>query len=341
MGMSHSTGRLLRALKRGALIVLSVVLLCSVVIRVQQHVFRNRAERLLDDIRALQLRTTTFDQARLVFRQWTRWGAHRELTGPWDGGFVTDKWFGISITAPPQPHTDYTSYQLQAQSYSIPRLPHWRTYYWSRRRFHPEYVIGGPNGCTGCLRIEAMFTQYASPADVARLMDINLSCLTRWNPCRTKADIMPAAMSQNEYDEKRNRENPHFVCDPQVIETVSRETDNAVIADVVTDRKDVYTARGAEKVFRVRLVERLKRAIFWKRGDQREVGVFPDECYFMESAGDLLNFRSGDRIILLFGNQRDELRRPISWVEVCGALPLNESNLTSVRQGIVKDNRLQ
>ncbi|HEY2460953.1 MAG TPA: hypothetical protein VGI16_09100 [Candidatus Acidoferrum sp.] len=61
---------------------------------------------------------------------------------------------------------------------------------------HPTYRIGRPGGCTICVKGWTEFTPYADPADVKRLMQLNLSCLTQWRPCTTQAEIMPAAWSQ-------------------------------------------------------------------------------------------------------------------------------------------------
>jgi len=44
------------------------------------------------------------------------------------------------------------------------------------------------------LKISFRFTPHADPADGQRLMQYDLSCLTRWiSPCQTKSDIMPTA----------------------------------------------------------------------------------------------------------------------------------------------------
>ncbi len=61
---------------------------------------------------------------------------------------------------------------------------------------HPDYEIGQPGGCEVCVMGWVKFTPYAPPEDIHRLMQLNLSCLTRWRPCTTQSDIMPAAWSQ-------------------------------------------------------------------------------------------------------------------------------------------------
>lgn len=61
---------------------------------------------------------------------------------------------------------------------------------------HPDYEIGKPGGCEVCVMGWVKFTPYAAPEDIDRLMQLNLTCLTRWHPCKTQSDIMPAVWSQ-------------------------------------------------------------------------------------------------------------------------------------------------
>ena len=60
---------------------------------------------------------------------------------------------------------------------------------------HPNYVIRRQSGCCddfGYVR----FTPQADPNDVHRLMQFDLSCLTRIRPCVDQSEIMPAAWKQ-------------------------------------------------------------------------------------------------------------------------------------------------
>jgi len=66
--------RLLRWLKYGAVSLLLAILCAVIAIHVQERILRDRAERLLVDIRSLELRKASFTQAQAVFRRWSRWG---------------------------------------------------------------------------------------------------------------------------------------------------------------------------------------------------------------------------------------------------------------------------
>ncbi len=61
---------------------------------------------------------------------------------------------------------------------------------------HPSYVIGRPGGCEVCILGYLYITPEADQADIRRLTQINLSCLTRIRPCVDELDIMPAAWKQ-------------------------------------------------------------------------------------------------------------------------------------------------
>lgn len=66
---------------------------------------------------------------------------------------------------------------------------------------HPTYVFDGPDGGTGwfggLIAASVVFSPDANPADINRLMQFNLYCLTRWYPCYSKSDIMPTAWKQH------------------------------------------------------------------------------------------------------------------------------------------------
>jgi hypothetical protein len=61
---------------------------------------------------------------------------------------------------------------------------------------HPEYQIGGPTACTSCREGWVKFTPFADPQDVLRLTDLNLACITGWRHCTEQADILPTAWKE-------------------------------------------------------------------------------------------------------------------------------------------------
>lgn len=110
-------------------------------------------------------------------------------------GIVWDKGFAISIET--YTHNDPAVlggwdgyYTLIAETESVSRFAD------GVSPLHPDYAIGRPGGCEICVMGWVEFTPYADPADIRRLLQLDLSCLTRWRPCRTQSDIMPVAWGE-------------------------------------------------------------------------------------------------------------------------------------------------
>ena len=64
---------------------------------------------------------------------------------------------------------------------------------------HPDYKEGRPGGCETCMSAEVTFTPYLPQAELRRLTSYDLSCLTRFNPCLTLPDVLPAARTWHLY----------------------------------------------------------------------------------------------------------------------------------------------
>lgn len=112
-------------------------------------------------------------------------------------GLVGGKFINVAVEVYPQ-ETDLFGpfgYGLIGRASTMQTSETWPT----GTSRHPEYYIGQPSGCEICVSVFTVFTPRADPADIQRLMQFDLSCLTRWlSPCRTQGDIMPAAWKQAE-----------------------------------------------------------------------------------------------------------------------------------------------
>jgi hypothetical protein len=211
-----------------------------VAIRLQQYVLRARSERLLGQVRALDLGGATFADSQRVFQQWPSardqgpcvpmqcdfeigisdlsaahqrfWPNHPQLWHAYvslggrpslvtarvsvHDGVVWSKFFRVVVAVSPHemhPFNPY-GYELIGEARTV-QAPNAQS--WSTETSHSQYHIGQPGGCEICVMVYTEFTPYAKPTDIQRLMQFDLSCLTRWrSPCRTQADIMPAAWKQ-------------------------------------------------------------------------------------------------------------------------------------------------
>jgi hypothetical protein len=246
-------------------------------------------------------------------------------------GFVWGKGFSLFLEIPPEGGRNAAfagnGYTLIGASESVSRFVPAGSQ--PQLVMHPQYTITTPGGCTGCVAVFVKFTPFADPPDVARLMDVNLSCLTSRKPCRGKDDIMPAAWRQytaetNDHEPERN--DPARCTYP--LTWRARDTDNAVVINVVSNR----TEKGADPflVSVVRLVKRLKGASFWEIGTTREVRVFPGTTDLVTA-----NLPPGGRFIMLFQHtHRAGLTGPDVWLDRCGTVALTDPNLDAVRRGV-------
>ena len=223
-------------------------------------------------------------------------------------------------------------YALMADTYSVPRFDYYRAH-WAdpQLMLHPDYRIGRPSGCTVCVLGWAHFTPYADPADVHRLMQLDLSCLTRWHPCLTQSDIMPAAWKQYLAENARLdglRSQP--ACSPSTIEMLGRDSNNIATGEILGYRESVDNHGYHHGTASVRALERLKGAAGWKPGETREVSVWS-----APGRGNA-QLQAGSRLIF-FGGRDHSSEMLIDPGGACPIVSMNETNLRLVRRGIDQD----
>src|ERR1700730_4995862 len=98
-----------------------------------------------------------------------------------------------------------------------------------------------------------------------RLMRVNTSCLTRWHPCVTENDIMPAAWSQYVAEGSRvSGSSDGSSCPSVIYKIVGRDSVHIAVAEILE-----YHEGGAK----VRILDDLKGLANWKVGEIREVPV--------------------------------------------------------------------
>lgn len=194
-------------------------------------------------------------------------------------------------------------------------------------------MIGRPGGCEICVEGWAKFTPYTAPADIRRLLQFDLSCLTRWHPCLTQSDIMPAAWAQYEAEQPKVDElRDQLACSPSIIEMLGRDSANMATGEILAFHESVGE-RGFHHVgTRIRVLERLKGAADWKVGETREVSDLSG------IGGDSTRLRPGTQLIFFSGwgpLSISEMRIDPGYA--CPILLANETNLNLVRSGIAHD----
>jgi hypothetical protein len=219
-----------------------------------------------------------------------------------------------------------SGFVLVATVNGVPRMDYFgEPWVSSQLLLHPDYEIGRPGGCEGCVSGWVKFTPYADPLDVQRLMQLNLSCLTRWNPCTSQSDIMPSAWSQYVAENSQTDSRPS--CLSAIVKLFGRDSANAATAEVVRYREDLHSDT---MIAAVRVIERLKGMRDWKAGDTHTVSLEHGRYCVAE------NVRVGSKLILYGGLDRSAEANS-SAGQFWPVMPLTDNNLNLFRLGISRD----
>ncbi len=342
----------------------AIVLILAVAIRVDQYLLRRKAERLLADLKSLEMRKSTYQDAQLVIDRWKDsihqeglcqpsrcdvqislydfymrhfrfFGDHQRLERVFrvlggrpamiDGSIRVRKDFvwGKGIFAMVRSPSARYDGSINLGGGAGSGYP----YYVSP--LHPEYIVHPVEKPLGVVNLgaSAVFTPYADPADVKRLMDINFSCLTKWHPCETGADIMPIAWNEAaaEKEKRATRNSAAQTCSPDVLRVLGRESRRAVIGEVT--RFESYPGSNdysSYSVVKILLKDDLKSSNLSFLSALQEYS-FSDSLPVKE--------KLGDRYILFFIYKEPYLDED----HACALLPAMKENIEAVRRGIAED----
>jgi hypothetical protein len=300
---------------------LLATLLLAGAIRLDQYVLRWRAERLQADIKSLELRKSTYADARRLEDHWFDNTKEKVCRPSWcDLGITLNNTSAqhlqfflnhpaiLSIYHALRGRVAWASAFMQVRDnvlwgkgigLSIETLEtesdgrHVQYQLegsigtedrltWISAR-HPDYVVGRPTGCMGCKDGWVEFTPFADPQDVLRLTDLNFRCLTRWQPCTEQADILPTAWKEA----KAERTDDWWVqpCTPAMIRVFSRQTHHVDLVKVIKlDPK--------EQPLPSMTVRRLSRVPFELEN------WWPEFSLFMDPSS---NIHVGDKLLLFEG----------------------------------------
>jgi len=248
-------------------------------------------------------------------------------------GIVWGKDFGVGIGVPPSwfSRSDF-GFTLLGGAKSVSRFS--PVGQMPQLSLHRDYTIRRPGGCTGCKAVYVDFTPYASASDIQRLMNFNLSCMTRWKPCLEWEDIMPVAWQQHMAEQSQLDAAWDNVKCNYPLDLLGRESENAVIADVTSNHTE--GSPGNElRVVKFRLVRKLKGAQFWEASEEAKTTWFKstEDATFPNPRIDSI---VGSRLILFFEHDA-YIRNQDFELERCGLIPFKESDLAEVERGIAED----
>jgi len=362
------TRNLLRALAWLIASLCVTVLIPAGAIRADQYLLRRKAEHLLADVKSLEMRRSSYHDARQVI---DRWKDRIHQSGPCQPnrcdveiavGDFSYYHFGFFVHHPRlmqvwrvlggRPATVDGFIRVRNgvvwgkgiraifASYSagygedvdlVGRMGSGSPGFVSP--LHPEYDVGVHRSGAGAY---ADFTPYADPAEVNRLMDIDFSCLTRWHFCQTVVEIAPAAWHQAtaENEERMARNRGELSCSPAVVRVLARESRRAVIGEV--SRVWLYprfldhpNAESQDDSSFAMVKILLKDEL--KQCNLNSLAALQDYT-FRESLP--VKEKVGDRFILFF-RYNEKLYSDI--YSACGLLPATKENLEAVRRGAAED----
>lgn len=238
-------------------------------------------------------------------------------------GIVWSKGFWVTIETYARGFNgERSEYALAAEVYSVPRLG-----LSGNSVFHKDYEIGRPGGCEICVMGWVKFTPYAAAADIRQLTQIDLTCLTRWHPCETQADIMPAAWKQ--YLREWPQQGP-VACSPSIIEHVGRDSAYVAVGEVVQYNEEAKKdpVLGDTGNVRLRVLQILKGPAPYAAGEIRDVFVYVD-------VPKKRKFRRGSRLVFWGRYPKDNASIDLHYP--CAPILANEANLRLIRSGIDQD----
>jgi hypothetical protein len=221
----------------------------------------------------------------------------------------------------------------------------WRTkdFNWWMGPNHPDYAVMSPFG-RGFKVVCVRFTPFADPQTVRALMDFNLDCMTRRNPCRNQSDLMPAVWKQavaekHNFEVRTQANTTLFDRGHASPEFLGRDRENVVLAEVVSTQR-VPEAENEHR-FRIlfRLKQRLKRGQFWNVGEIKEAAL-PSLMNAPCDRTEASLISKGRVLILTLDSRPFTYRTRVDEyidLDQSGVIPLTEDNLKAVRRGISQD----
>lgn len=383
--------RLLGFVKRASLLIALTALIfvagLSVYLRIEQYKFRRQAERLLSDLRELELKKASAAQVKVVLTKWgfQEWGQapgkpctedeciyRFDLVPKARGNNLADpflsaieahplEWLGLRLTVV-HAWVQIRRRTLTSVSFSVWTLGRGcegrgrpectlmgyadtgqRGSGWSSHQqpdvklkqslLHPNYVVGAfpewlnaDTGGSPAVIVWAELSPDATPADVSRLMQFDLSCLTRLLSCRER-DLMPAVWAQSVED---IRQSPKVVtCTPEVSKRVAQLADAiAVVRPKTVELSPPPSNSRSPQLRDLEIINMIKKP---EKYAPQLTNVHVDKPEMMTTADTGSPLRAGQGYVFLLQVHNTP---EIAWIALypCGALSLNDASLAMVRE---------
>jgi hypothetical protein len=214
---------------------------------------------------------------------------------------------------------------------------------------HPEYKVGRPGGCMICMSGELTFTPFLPVADLRRMTNYDLSCLTRWHhPCLLLQDVLPEAKIWDLYGEGEPHSGPpsHEVlpksCQIPVF-ALARDIPNIVVVDALSTTKKAgqpgaeYPENRESETARVRVAQVLRGSSNLSPNYSFEVRAYSGDHYVSFYAGQALE--AGKRYVLFLDDPPSDAEMaasPFVLLDQCTALEDSPEVRNQIVEGLAR-----
>jgi hypothetical protein len=223
----------------------------------------------------------------------------------------------------------------------------------AQRLLHPEYWIGSPGGCEGCIKLMTGYTPLVSREKMLELTGFNFSCFTQWLPCTTEEDLLPSAWKQHQEESPGNQARDEAFEKCRVpLDFLAQEYAGIAIADVLPPIAEevfpgkswsgaVHDGRAASSAedpqehwaaVRMSVVRSLKGPMPWPLNKAVVASVFGrGEA---PEGWNSTNLVAGHRYILFAAFETRTPEGNVMAIDDCGVVPYSEQNLLAIQRGI-------
>lgn len=363
-----SRKRVWLAIRVMALSALGLVVLALAIVHAEQWLLRRRAESLLIEMRELQSKESTWQDAQKFMMRWRPWGLGESFCTPrecffyvrmrdpidtlirgdldrsprlrfliWPSQLLGEKFTFVEASLRVKDGmVEESRFRMNffgqaegmARSVSTPSALGYEADRWQ----HSDYYAEEHPGCEGCVLFEAGSTPFAGREKIRELSDFNLSCISRWTPCTTEADVMPSAWKLYQEERPRRAALEKAFNDCEIpLDFYGRERRAIAVADVLSRQGPTPQGKRGSSA-RLRFVQGLKGQMPWPTNKTLTASSESlGEEVFWTGKPDL---EAGRRYIL-FGDIADgSVGESVFWLDVCGIVPHNEQSLTAIQRGI-------
>jgi hypothetical protein len=218
----------------------------------------------------LQQNIVSFDESLRIGKVYTWFGgrfARMRVAFIVQDGTIWRTDISMLVNVPPQGRNDASGYGLGVVSKSQQALRQSEGGGWvlgndDELAQHPYYKASRPGGCEFCMVAEVTYSTHTPQAEIKRLTDFDLSCITRFRPCLQPRDLLPAAREWHLYDFlDPGYQDPVYTPLPDTCDiplwAVARDADAAISVDVLSATQ-VHEHNTEQRIAKVSVREYLK-----------------------------------------------------------------------------------